>query len=442
MTRQSRLDAIDGSEVPEGFEAVRYAHDALLISGTARAGRATDCRRRVALVTPWQTVCGNARYAEKLAAGLETFVDLAPVALAPGPFAKGYFDSIAAEIRCSRADVVHIQHEYCFFGDLLSDSNRQLNRLLAKIEAPVVLTLHTVRADLLATRSLRGPLRQWWYDGFTNLLEKLRFRGTGMLRRFTHRKTRRSDSFFRALSHCAIIVVHSHISAQYLAQAHPELAAKIEVVPIAVPAPAALQQPVVVKPSDEVWLMMLGFVSEYKGHLAAIEALSLLPSNYRLVVAGGRHPNDANALNYWTRLLTAIDALQLRDRVTFTGFIGDDGQYAATLAQADAFLLPYKEVGQSASAVLADVMSFGKPVVTSTARSMFEYRYDRDSLQSAFAADVEDAAAFAAQIEFALEQSRNPSATFKQHVAHARQSCSLESVASRHVQVYEKAEGA
>ena len=273
----------------------------------------------------------------------------------------------------------------------------------------------------------------------TKILHKLNRRGTRLIQRIVDRATRKFDALLHALSRCSRVVVHSEVSAQYLKSAHPELAGKIEVIPIPVPPSAACRQGPLVKPSGEVWLMMLGFVSEYKGHLAAVEALPLLPANYRLVVAGGRHPQDSQALDYWARLLAAIDALRLRDRVTFTGFISDEGEYAATLAQADAFLLPYDEVGQSASAVLADVMSFGKPVITSTVRSMFEYRYERDSCQSAFAADVEDAVEFASQVEFALEESRQPTARFRKHMQHARQICSLESVSERYERLYQAA---
>ena len=43
-----------------------------------------------------------------------------------------------------------------------------------------------------------------------------------------------------------------------------------------------------------------------------------------------------------------------------------------------------------------------------------------------FAAEVENAAAFAEQIQFALHDSQQPSARFKQHLEHARRAFSME----------------
>ncbi|MDO7713886.1 MAG: hypothetical protein MUP93_03335, partial [Pirellulales bacterium] len=42
------------------------------------------------------------------------------------------------------------------------------------------------------------------------------------------------------------------------------------------------------------------------------------------------------------------------------------------------------------SAVLADVLSHGRPIVTSLARSMFVYRHGNDTVYSSSAVDVED----------------------------------------------------
>ena len=207
------------------------------------------------------------------------------------------------------------------------------------------------------------------------------------------------------------------------------------------PIPASAVQPAprspLAKPDGEVWLMMLGFVNEYKGHLLAIKALSHLPKNYRLVIAGGRHPQDPSALDYWSRLLAMVDFCRVRDRVTFTGFIADEREYAAVLAQADAFLFPYEEVGQSASAALADVMSFSKPIVTSTARSMFEYRHELDTYGCAFAANVEESDEFAEQIEFVLHDSQQQAPLFKKHIEQARHNFSMEAICSRYEQIYD-----
>jgi glycosyltransferase involved in cell wall biosynthesis len=89
-------------------------------------------------------------------------------------------------------------------------------------------------------------------------------------------------------------------------------------------------------------------------------------------------------------ILGRADALGVRDRLLFSGFLEDPGEQAELFGKGDAFLLPYNEVGQSGSAALADVMAYGRPVVTSFAKSMFVYRMDSDTVSSSVSVDVKD----------------------------------------------------
>ena len=135
MRTPLRLNETVDSTTESCFEAVRHGKDSLLISGTMKGTTpAVTGRPSVALVTPWKQVCGNARYAEKLAAGLSRFADVVPVTLVPAPFDKGCFEAIAEEINRADPDVVHIQHEYCFFGTSMAAANRQLDSLLERID--------------------------------------------------------------------------------------------------------------------------------------------------------------------------------------------------------------------------------------------------------------------------------------------------------------------
>src|SRR5262249_42498744 len=156
------------------------------------------------------------------------------------------------------------------------------------------------------------------------------------------------------------------------------------------PSPAAAGKCRIEKPVDDVWVMMTGFVLAYKGHRLAIEALRCLPENYRLVIAGGPHPHNKTSREYWRQFVREIHLAQLTERVVMTGFIADRDEYFGILGQADVFLMPYREVGQSASAVLADLLSLEKPIITSGAVSLCEYRDDAETWACTINGHVDD----------------------------------------------------
>jgi glycosyltransferase involved in cell wall biosynthesis len=135
-------------------------------------------------------------------------------------------------------------------------------------------------------------------------------------------------------------------------------------------------------------------------------------------------------------LIQQADVSGLQSRIIFTGFLGDPAEQGAVLSQADVFVLPYDEVGQSGSAVLADALSYDKPVITSRARSMFVYRMEKQAAFSSIAVDVGDAESFARAIkECARDEDRfHPDA--RVHRAAARATYSLDMTQAAYEKVY------
>lgn len=333
------------------------------------------------MLTPWDQVCGNAEYAKRLVMGLATIATVTPHEMRN--IGDGYDDkgrlltrrdidrgmrSLVARVRDSRPDIVHIQHEFSFFGRSFREADRRFLRVVSGVRRPVIVTLHTFTQKQVPVKPTRRRHK---------IARALLFwRKVGDLRR----ALRRADA----------IVLHSIHTQRLLVRAFPELRRKIHVVPIAIePLPrgasGAWQ-----KPAGERWVVLPGFVSAYKGHEHALAAIKRLPPNCKLVVAGGLHPKDPGSTETWMRMLSQADELQVRDQIIFTGFLADQGDQAEIFGQADAFLLPYNEVGQSGSAALADVMAYGRPVITSRAQSMFVYRMDRDTVNCSVAVDVTD----------------------------------------------------
>ena len=121
-------------------------------------------------------------------------------------------------------------------------------------------------------------------------------------------------------------------------------------------------------PTDVV-IGIFGFVNEYKGHTLAIQALKLLPSNYKLMIFGRQHPQtlvpDQLCHPYLSQLQSLIDKEKLRDRVFFMGEY-DTPRFLNFAASVDVCWLPYVENGQDGSGIASICLSVGKRVLCSS----------------------------------------------------------------------------
>lgn len=391
---------------------------------------------KVAVLTPWEHRCGNAEYAKKLVKGFPENVEIVPIdlpnltgtgkGLMYKKFLRAHFKSILMRIKEINPDVVHIQHEFVFFAHGIARSCGILNWVVNRINYPIVYTLHTVPPKLL-------------------LPDKRK-----ILRRFDPRRIIAARYYLNALSRSENIIVHNEDAKRTLVEARPSLHSKIIVLPPPINAPNPSIPGSYTKSAEDKWIVMLGFISEYKGHLSALRVLSFLPNNYKLIVAGGRHPKDLGFTSYWSRILALIDSLGLQGRVKFTGFLSTDNEQAHYLENADAFFMPYMEVGQSGSAVLADVMAYDAPIVTSNAISMQTYRQHSDTIHSALTlfdaktinATSEDDAYFARLADKVLrviDVNDAEVSILNEHRKVAKQRFSSTIIGSEHARIYSNA---
>lgn len=162
---------------------------------------------------------------------------------------------------------------------------------------------------------------------------------------------------------------------------------------------------------------VFGFLSDYKGFETVIRALHHLPEEYHLLIFGGVHPNQIErhvAIHpYVASLLTDahVDATlydhmhgaptiglnldierhlhdlfgkhprDLSNRVHFMGAL-DDAEFLSGMAICDVVVLPYLEVGQSASGPIAQAVELGCRVVASRTHTFLEFaRYHPDTVE-------------------------------------------------------------
>ncbi|MFM7521572.1 MAG: glycosyltransferase [Planctomycetota bacterium] len=378
----------------------------------------------VALMTPWDQQCGNAEYAKRLAVGLGRFSTILPFDmrnLIDGEKRVSrweldrYFRDLVAGVNRSDADLVHIQHEFCFFARRIGPSNRRFLQVMRALRKPVVISLHTWLKSM--SRAQRGRLSSQLCE---NVLH-------GHRNRHIAAALRRADA----------IVLHSKDTHKYFVETFPDLKKRVHVVPIPIERPVTdVVEPPVRKQPRDTWVMLPGFVSRYKGHGHVLSALRHLPDGFKLVVAGGVHPKDKTGNDYWMDLIQQADVWGLQSRIIFTGFLADPAEQAAVLEQADVFVLPYDEVGQSGSAVLADVLSYDRPVVTSRARSMFVYRMDKDTAFSSISTDVGEAEQLAATIRQCARFEPQLYAETQTHRATARERYSLANTQTAYERIY------
>lgn len=130
---------------------------------------------------------------------------------------------------------------------------------------------------------------------------------------------------------------------------------------------------------------VFGYISTYKGHEAAILALSNLPEKYVLLIAGRQHPQsvkDNVAVDPFLQLLiskieeiSALDDKQkripLKNRVIFLNEL-DDSTFQDLAASVDFAWMPYQEVGQDGSGMASILFDSSKKVIASNSKAFDE----------------------------------------------------------------------
>lgn len=342
----------------------------------------------VAMVTPWNVQCGNAIYAEHLVGELKNFCNIKIIPLDPEickssqKKIKKFLCGLAQEANTS--DIIHIQHEYSFFGQTLDQSELNFMFFLGLLKKPKVVTFHTVRNDLLPSRKFEAVKKA--FGGILFLISKM----------LPNTITSSAQSFLRSviISHSLYqsvlnkidhVIVHSDTSSKILKDG--DLRCKnIRAIPIGIPTIHLLDTAIAkaeLNVSDKCVLLMVGFVNRYKGHDLAIKALRKLPSDVILFIAGGKHPMDKDADSYEEELLCLIEDYGLADRVHISGFLPDHSM-SLYLSAADIILFPYLDVGQAASAAITIAISSGKPIITSRVRSFMDLKRNAPDLIYSF----------------------------------------------------------
>lgn len=299
--------------------------------------------------TSWETRCGIASYTASLVAALRDLgveIDVVPV-----PYLDrdpGHFSETVA--RLNQADLVHLQHEYTFFGGIVPRSS-SLPRYLEALRVPRVVTAHTVfnAAELLRLPQEERPRQRLAKQLLAALpsyrasVERQPFRGAGA------------------------VIVHTHEARERML-ARGIWAETVHVLPAGLPAPSpvggrpeqvdAMRQQYGLKGSRV--LTIFGFVTPDKGYEVTLEALRSLPAPVKLLIAGGIRVEHEQS--YMETLKEAIRSRGLESRVVITGYL-EEAEVTTAMALSDLVLAPHTAANGSYSALIA--VAHGKPVLAS-----------------------------------------------------------------------------
>ncbi|MEP6754775.1 MAG: glycosyltransferase [Chthonomonadales bacterium] len=272
---------------------------------------------RVIIIAPKTTRCGIADYSDQLMTHLQPLVTSCQI-LEPSEYFPG------------QADLVHIQHQYFFYGGVAPWKNR-FPQFLTKVVEPVVLTAHEF-VEETGSPLVKSSIK------------------------WTNRKQFKSNLIKR-------IIVHTNRDRELLISSGVD-SSRVTVIRLGIPELHLSEDREGAKSefglAGKSVITLLGFFSAKKGHREAVDAIKDLPEECVLLIAGGKHPDDMTS--YTTDLATYIEETGLSKRVLITGYLSPKKLEMAVTAT-DIFLAPFKQSSGSASLSLA--LASGRPIVVS-----------------------------------------------------------------------------
>ncbi len=317
---------------------------------------------KVGMLTTWQTKCGIATYSEALLDAMKPLrdVEFDIVPITPGILPLSHYEERAE--RLNACDVVHIQHEYGFWGGYVPGKNRY-HTLRRLIRRPVVLTGHTTtrierlivpppmpefgsRGDRLRTRYRRARMR---------MLLPVLYRTPPYRRWIEASPFRTAQEVIIHTTEARDAIVHRGVPAE-----HVHLL------------PAGIPEPLPAPPDGGEsfrkrfrlgnlrLITVFGYVTPYKGYELVLSAMERLPKDVGFVIAGGvRTPAEEP---YAAQLQERVDRGSLADRVVITGFLNDP-EVAEAMTASEIVAVPHTVATGSYS--VATGISYGRPIIAS-----------------------------------------------------------------------------
>lgn len=303
----------------------------------------------VAMVTTAGERCGIASYSDALVRSLralpDTDVRVVPIAVGEQPIS--HYEAQARALNAPDVDVVHVQHEFSFWGFPMPGRPSRFDDLRRLIRRPLVLTAHTT-LSLKAIFPVATERNPWRWLKKQRLLRDREYRESVEVTTFrtdatiVHTEAAHQEFIERGLSRERVFVVPTGIPA------------------VGRPAGGGAEFRRRHGLEGKRLLTLFGYVTPNKGYAMVVDALRHLPPDVVFVVAGGaRRPVEEK---YVGDLQRYVAQSGMRERTVITGYLEDD-EVAAAMDATDVALVPHIQATGSYSVTFP--LSHGKPTLAS-----------------------------------------------------------------------------
>lgn len=339
---------------------------------------------KIAIVSSYNLECGIARFSEILYKNFSKENDVTVFELPRQELKKSFgateaagerfVDNLCRELKSF--DAVTVQCEYSLFSDSIDVSISRIKRILAA-NSNSAITLHTVISRASSAETVFPSWFKW--------IVRPRSTALGYINDLKNAKIAKSElNLLQFIKKNNIkVIVHTETTKTILQQrfkianvdCHPlcytteeekkefnhlecrnELANKLDL-----------------DESSKI-IGVFGFFGWYKGFDFAIRCLARLPEDYKLLIFSGLHPNsikgsDNSQIDY---LIDLAKKNKVLGRTYFMGSVDDAAMYRA-IAGVDVSWLPYREVGQEASAICSEVAELSQRMLVSRNFAFLDY---------------------------------------------------------------------
>lgn len=337
---------------------------------------------RIAIVSSIDESCGNATFSEHLISSLSNDENTTigvplNLHLTQGldagirKAANNHISKIVREL--GNFDGVNIQFEPGLYGKSHKDICNRLDKLI-KANKNTSVTLHSVRIINSTSLTFNRVLKNLAYLRIRNAIKLF-----AELRN-SKRVLKQNRKYIEiCIKNSAKLIVHTKRSEKLIKSifnyeqvaTHPiKFVERDDFQNLGINWHAALG----FSKSDKL-IGIFGFISKYKGHHDAIQALSMLPENHKLVICGRQHPGsieDNQEINdYLEKIILQIEKLGLTHRVRFLNEVSNEELFDLA-SYVDFAWLPYLETGQDGSGIASIIFDLSKKVIASNCKAFDE----------------------------------------------------------------------